>query len=179
MPIPALRRLKRITLSICAPLLPLMAMSATTLFAQIDRARDGPWPDFAKYYSEAATYGDQNQRDAAVKSMQDMSKALDAVEEFTDDIPSRLNASNLRDLAAEAQEFLNAIKDFRGKASSLQQKLGTADESLSSDLSAFRSAWDVVNAKYTALWVSFQNTGKDIGGKYEALKATCTGGCLP
>jgi hypothetical protein len=179
MHMPPLRRLRSVILSIVTPLLSLMVTSASTLFAQIDRARDGPWPDAAKYYSETASAADQNQREAAGKSMQDMLKALDAVEEFTKDIPSLLSTSNLRELGGEAQEFLNAIKDFRGKASSLQQKLGTPDESLSSDLSAFRSGWDVVNAKYTVLWVDFQNTGKDIGGKYAALKATCTRGCLP
>jgi len=169
------------------PLFFVITATAPALAAQIDRARGGnsepadgsPWGQFYKYYRETVTYADQNNRDAALQSSNEMAKALNAVFDFTKDIPSRLNANNLRDLGSRSEEFLAAIRQFRDSESSLQDKLKRGGESYSSELSSFRNAFATLNAKFIGLWGGFQDAGKDIGGKYEAIKATCMVGCLP
>jgi cell shape-determining protein MreC len=94
-------------------------------------------------------------------------------------IPRKLHDQNLRALGDETEDFLNDLGEFRNKGSRLQEKLKKVGEDYRSELSALKSEYSKVKKLFDDLWVSFRKTGKDIGGKYKALKETCTRGCLP
>src|SRR5262245_25647018 len=108
---------------------------ATTVFAQIDRARDAPYADFIRYHNDVVKYAEQKDRDGALKASADLRKGLGAMFGFSQDVPKYLNDGNLRELASQAQSFLDTMKDYSGKLNSLEEKLKRTGEDYSSELS--------------------------------------------
>jgi len=148
-------------------LLPLASLSAGLASAQIDRARAEPYSDLVKYYNDTIKYAESKDRDNALKSCDDMRKALGAVFGFSQDAPSRLNDGNLRDLGSQAQAFVDATKDLSGRLQNLQDKLKRTGEDYSSELSSLKSSYDTFKDKFNVIWENLQRAGK-------ALKVACT-----
>lgn len=147
-------------------LLPLAALSASAVSAQIDRARAEPYSDLINYYNDTVKNAESKDRDSALKSADDMRKALGAVFAFSQDAPNRLNDGNLRDLASQAQAFVDATKDLSGRLQNLQEKLQRTGEDYSSELSSLKSSYDNFKDKFNVIWENLQRAGK-------ALKAAC------
>lgn len=153
-------------------LLLLMAISATPVSAQIDRARAEPYADYSRYFSETVKYAEQKDRDGALQASDNLRKAFGAMFGFSQDVPSNLNAGNLRELGSQAQAFVDAMKDFSGKLQNLQDKLKKTGEDYSSELSSLKSSNDALKEKFNVIWGNLQLAGK-------ALKAACMQGCIP
>lgn len=153
-------------------LLLLVALTATAASAQIDRARADPYADFTRYFNDMVKYAEQKDRDAALRSSDDMARALNAMFDFSKDAPGRLNDGNLRDLGSQAQAFLDSISDFRNRGSYLQDKLKRTGEDYSSELSNIKSSYENLKEKFNVIWGNLQLAGR-------ALKAACMQGCIP
>lgn len=153
-------------------LLLLVVISATAVSAQIDRARADPYADFTRYFNDTVKYAEQQNRDGALQSSDEMAKALNAMFDFSKDVPGRLNDGNLRELGSQAQEFLDAIQNFRNKGSNLQDKLKKTGESYSSEVSDLKSSYETLKDKFNVIWGNLQLAGK-------ALKAARMQGCIP
>ncbi|MEW6128781.1 MAG: hypothetical protein AB1757_17220 [Acidobacteriota bacterium] len=154
-------------------LLLLFMVSAITVSAQLDRARADPYADFKRYYDDTVKYAEQKDRDSALKASNDLrERALAAISGLSQDAPSRLNDGNLRDLANQAQAFIEAIRDFSGRLQNLQDKLKRTGEDYSSEVSSLKSSYDNFNEKFNIIWTNLQLAGR-------ALKAACMQGCIP
>jgi hypothetical protein len=150
----------------------LVAASAVTVSAQIDQARGTPHEDFIRYFNETVKYAEQKDRDSALQASDELRKALGKINGYSVDVPGRLNDGNLRDLGSQAQEFLEAIKNFRERLQSLQDKLKRTGEDYSSELSNLKSSNDTFKEKFNKIWGGLLDAGK-------ALKAACGSGCIP
>jgi deoxyribodipyrimidine photolyase len=139
--------------------------------AQIDRARGEVYADFTRYYNEMVKYAEDEKRDEALKSSDDMAKALQGMFDVSKDAPSRLNDAGLRDLGSQAQAFLDAIQSFRNRGSNFQDKLKRVGESYSSELSDLKSAFDKLRETFNVLWGNLQRAG-------QGVKAVCERGCF-
>jgi len=144
----------------------ILAVHASVAAAQIDRARAEPYADFFRYYSETVKFAEQKDRDAALRSSDDMAKALNAMFDFSKDAPGKLNDANLRDLGSQAQAFLDAIQDFRNRGSSLQDKLKRTGEDYSSELGNLKSAYDTLKDRFNSIYEALVRAGP-------GLKAAC------
>lgn len=153
-------------------LLLLVAITAITASAQIDRARADPYADFTRYFNDTVRYAESKDRDSALNASNDMAKALNAMFDFSKDAPGQLNDGGLRELGSQAQSFLDAIQDFRNRGSSLQDKLKRTGEDYSSEVSNLKSSYDTLKDKFNVIWGNLQLAGR-------ALKAACMQGCIP
>lgn len=156
----------------------LLVITVSAAVAQIDRARDAPFADFTKYYNATIKYAEKGDRDSALESSVDMAKALNAMFDFSKDIPSKLNDAKLGKLASQTQSFLRAINDFRDKGSRLQDKLKSVGSDYKSEVSALKSEYGKLKDKFNELWRNFQATGEQVSRMYKAIQATCMRGCL-
>lgn len=150
----------------------LVVSTATVGSAQIDRARDAPYADFTRYFNDTIKYAEQQNRDGALQSSNEMAKALNVMFDFSKDAPGRLNDGSLRELGSQAQEFLDAIQNFRNKGSNLQDKLKRTGESYSSEVSDLKSSYETLKEKFNVIWGNLQLAGR-------ALKSVCMQGCIP
>lgn len=157
----------------------LFVTAVSPAIAQIDKARDQFLGDFKSYYDKMVSFAEREQRDSAYKASEDMEKAFDAMYNFSLNIPQKLNNNNLRELGSEAQGFIDAMNSFKEKAAILRVKLLKVGEDYGAELSDVKREYANVQNKFNGLWLNFQKTGKDVGNKYEAIKQTCTSGCLP
>jgi len=167
-----------LTLTKFVPTVFLLVTIGHPAFAQIDRARDAPFADFTRNYGETIKYAEKGDRDSALEASNDMAKALNAIFDFSKNIPSKLNDAKLSKLASKAQDFLRTIKDFRDKGSRLQDKLKSVGSDYKSEVSALKSEYRDLKDDFNDLWRSFQVTGKQVNRMYEAIKTTCMRGCL-
>ena len=138
--------------------------------AQIDRARAEPYADLIRYYNDMLKYAEAKNRDDALKSSDDLRKALGAMVAFSVDVPGKLSDGNLRDLASQAQAFLDSLKDFSGRLQNLQDKLRRTGEDYSSEVSSLKSSYDTMKDKFNTVFSNLVLAGK-------ALKAACMAGC--
>ena len=146
------------------------AVGSSGASAQIDRARADPYADLTRYYNDMLKYADSKDRDDALKSSDDLRKALGAMIGFSIDVPGRLSDGNLRDLASQAQAFVDSMKDFSSRLQNLQDKLKSTGEDYSSEVSSLKSSYDTLKEKFNVIWGNLQLAGK-------ALKAACMQGC--
>src|SRR5262249_51771673 len=116
------------------------------------RARAEPYSDLTKYYNDMVKYAESKDRDSALKSADDMRKALGAVFGFSQDAPSRLTDGNLRDLAGRAQTFVDATKDLSGRLQNLQEKLKRTGEDYSSELSSLKDSYGNFKEKFNIIY---------------------------
>ena len=145
----------------------LMVMAfGSSLIAQVDRARDEPHRDLKKYYEETVKYVEQGNRDAARQSIADLTKTARAILQLSEDVPSRLNDGNLRDLASKAQQFVESDKKLIERLQQLYAKVEKVGESMSSELSSMKSEYETFTNKFNELWADLQRAGA-------ALKASC------
>lgn len=152
-------------------LLLLVVIGVTAVPAQIDRARDAPYSDLNRYFDETVKAAEQKDRDGALRASSDMRKALGAIFGFSQDAPSRLNDGNLRELASQAQAFVEVTKDLSGKLQNLEDKLKRTGEDYSSELSSLKSSHSAFKESFNVIWGNLQLAGK-------ALKAACMQGCF-
>src|SRR5689334_3235609 len=130
----------------------LVIIGVTAVSAQIDRARAEPYSDLNRYLEETVKAAEQKDRDGALRAASDMRKALGAINGFSVDVPSRLNDGNLRDLASQAQTFIEAIKDLSSKLQNMEDKLKRTGEDYSSELSGLKSSHSTFKEKFDVIW---------------------------
>lgn len=147
--------------------------------AQIDKARDKFFGDFTSYYKKMVSFAEKKQRDLAHKASEDMLDAFTSMYNLSSDTPKKLNDNKLRGLGSKAQEFVGAMSNFKKKAGTLQDKLSKVGGDYGSELSDVIKEYENMKNKINGLWLNFQETGKEVGNKYKAIKETCTSGCLP
>jgi hypothetical protein len=150
----------------------LLAVTALTASAQLDQARGGPYGDFTSKFNDMVRYAEQKDRDAALSASDEMARALNSMFDYSKDVPGRLNDGGLRELASQAQAFMDSIQEFRNRGSALQDKLKRTGEDYSSELSNIKSAMDSLKEKFNTIWGNLQLAGR-------ALKAACSSGCIP
>ena len=147
-------------------LLILLAVTTLTASAQIDKARATSQNDFKTKFDEMVRYAEQKDRDAALRSSDEMARLLQTMFDYAKDVPGRLNDGGLRDLGSQAQAFVDSILEFRNRASALQDKLKRTGEDYSSELSNIKSALDNMRDKVNTIWLNLNLAGR-------GLKAAC------
>lgn len=153
-------------------------LQPATVGAQVDRARDQPHSDFISHYNAMVRHAEQKDRVEAIKSAENMARAMNAIYEFVYRAKDSLKKGKLDDLEDDAEELIRAINDFRNAATYLVRNLKDGTKSYSSELSAVKSAKSKFDAEFTELWRNLQTEGKRISAEYAAMKEACSRGCL-
>lgn len=170
-------------------MLPLAAMVMLAFIpdlvsAQVDRARGDIYEDFTRSYNETVQNAKNENRDAAIRSLLENAQKLTGMLQVTGDAPGKLNDGNLRDLANDAQKFLESMGKYRDKSVALMERLKRGGEDYRSELSSFEDSNRELKERFNTLWAALQREGEklqregeDLAKKTKGLKAVCERGC--
>jgi len=157
--------------------LAMLAFIPDSASAQIDRARGEVYADFTNTYNVVVQSARNENRDTAIRALLENSQKLTGMLQVAGDAPGKLNDGDLRELASDAQKFVDSMGKYRDRSSSLMEKLKRGGEDYRSELSSFEEAFNELKERFNTLWGNVQREGQALARKSKGLKAVCERDC--